>query len=219
MEEISLEVRIRNEVGSQKVKIARREAMVPCVAYGGDRGPTSLKVERKVYERIRRQHAGESIIFHLNVYEGDKKLRDYSAIVKEEQLDPVTDEIVHIDFHRISLLEEIEVKVPVVAKGEAIGVKRDGGSLEHGLWELEVVCLPTKIPQHINVDVSGLEIGDSIHVRDIRLPEGVVTPHDPDAVVFTVAPPQKEEEPTVKAPGAAELEVIKEKKVESTEKK
>jgi large subunit ribosomal protein L25 len=218
MEEISLEVHIRNEVGSGKVKITRREGMVPCVAYGGDRGPTSLKVERKAYERIRRQHAGESIIFHLNVFEGDKKLRDYSAIVKEEQHDPVTDEVVHIDFHRISLLEELEVKVPVVAKGEPLGVKRDGGSLEHGLWELEVVCLPTKIPQHIVIDVSALEIGDSIHVRDIQLPEGVVTPHDPEAVVFTVAPPQKEEEEIIKTPGATEPEVIKEKKAEPTEK-
>ncbi|MCK5580933.1 MAG: 50S ribosomal protein L25 [Candidatus Omnitrophica bacterium] len=215
MEEIKLDVQIRKEVGRRSVKSVRQEDSVPAVVYGGDREPTNIKFDRRTYEKIRRQHQGESIVFHLNVCEGEKKLRDYSVIVKEEQHNPVSDKIVHIDFKRISLKEEIEVKVPIAAKGEASGVKNDDGSLDHTLWELDVVCLPTDIPQHLDVDVSALEIGGAIHVKDIVLPQGVKTNHDPEAVVLSVLPPRREEEeaPT-EVDVDAEPEVIKEKKEE-----
>ena len=113
------------------------------------------------------QHQGENILFHLNVLNGEKKVKDYTAIVKEVQYAPVNDSILHIDFYRINLTKEIEVKVKVVTKGDAIGVKADGGALEHILWELDVICLPTKIPNKIEIDVTSLKIGDAIHVRDI----------------------------------------------------
>lgn len=213
MEEVKIDVQIRSEIGSQKVKTVRREEdMVPGIVYGGGKGPTTIKFDCRTYEKIRRQHHGE-IVFHLNVMEGKKKLRDYSAIVKEEQHDFVSDKVTHVDFKRISLKEEIEVKVPLVAKGEAVGVKKDGGSLDHVLWELDVVCLPTNIPEEIYIDVSALEIGDSIHVKDIQMPQGVVTHHDLEAMVFSVVPSMKEEEP-VEVDEDAEPEVIKKEKAE-----
>ncbi|MCB9772472.1 MAG: 50S ribosomal protein L25 [Candidatus Omnitrophica bacterium] len=210
MEQVDLDVQIREEVGTAKAKAIRRENFVPGIVYGSKKPPTAVKVSRKAYERIRREHHGENVIFHISVFNGDKKLRDYSAIVKEEQHHPVSDQVLHIDFNRISLTDKITVNVGITAVGEAVGVKRDGGSLEHVLWELDVVCLPTQIPHHLQADVSKLEIGDSIHVREIVLPEGVITKHDLDAIVFTVVPPMKEELPTDAPP--AELEVIKEKK-------
>jgi large subunit ribosomal protein L25 len=157
-----------------------------------------------------RHHRGQSVVFHLNVLEGEKKLKDYSAIVKEEQHEPVSDDLVHIDFHRISLTEKIEVKVSVTTKGEAHGVKVDGGSLEHTLWELDVVCLPTNIPEKIEIDVTKLNIGDAVHVKDIVLPEGVTTKHDPEAILVLVVPPMKEVEAPAEEQG--EPEVIGEKK-------
>ena len=157
MDEIKLDVQLRNQIGSRSVKIIRGENFVPAIVYGGKkRGPTAIKVDRGAYERIMRHHQGQSVVFHLNVLEGEKKLRDYSAIIKEEQHDPVSDDLMHIDFHRISLTEEIEVKVPVTTKGEANGVKVDGGSLDHTLWELDVVCLPTNIPEKIELDLLDL---------------------------------------------------------------
>lgn len=210
MELIDLDVLIRDEIGSSKAKSIRRGDFVPGIVYGSKKDPTAVKVSRKAYERIKRAHHGENVIFKINVYSGDKKLRDYSAIVKEEQHHPVNDQILHIDFNRISLTEKIEVKVAIHAKGEPVGVKRDGGSLEHVIWELDVVCLPTQIPQHLDVDVSKLEIGDSIHVKDIVLPQGVTTKHDGEGIVLTVVPPMKEEVASEAPP--AELEVIKEKK-------
>jgi large subunit ribosomal protein L25 len=85
------------------------------------------------------------------VSEGEKKMPDYSAVVKEEQHNPVSDQVVHVDFKRISLKEKIEVKVPLVVKGEPIGVKKEGGSLEHILWELDILCLPMDIPEELNI--------------------------------------------------------------------
>ncbi len=219
MEEIKLDVQIRSEVGGKHIRKVRREDCVPAIIYGGKTKPTAVKVDRRTYEKIMRHHHGETVLFHINVMEGDKKLRDYSAILKEEQHDPVNSSVLHIDFNCISLTEKIEVKVPIVAKGEAPGVKKDGGSLEHVLWELDVVCLPTQIPQNLSVDVSHLELNQSIHVKDITLPQGVTTKHDPDSVVFTVAPPMKEEVVVEGAEAApTEPEVIREKKKEEGDK-
>ena len=211
MEEVKIDVKIRTQIGSQEVKTVRQnEDMIPGVVYGGGKEPTTIKFDRRTYEKIRRAHHGE-IVFHLNVLEGEKKLRDYSAIVKEEQQHCVSGIVTHVDFKRISLKEPIEVKIPLVANGEAVGVKNDGGSLDHALWELDVVCLPTDILGEIRIDVSALEIGDSIHVADIKLPQGLETKHDPEAIVFSVVPPMKEEE-VVEVDADAEPEVIKKEK-------
>ena len=219
MEEIKLDVQIRDQIGSRKVKAIYREDCVPAIVYGGKKkSPTPIKVDRRDYERIMRHHQGQSVVFHLNVMEGDKKLRDYSVIVKEEQHGPVSDSLVHIDFHRISLTEELEVKIPITTKGEASGVKNDGGSLDHVIWELDVICLPTNIPEKIAVDVTELEIGDAIHIKDIVLPEGVRTKHDPEAILVSVVPPMKEVEvPAEGEEGDIEPEVTKEKKAEGAE--
>lgn len=219
MEEIKLDVQVRDLVGSRKIKQVRRENAVPAIVYGGESKPTNIKVDRSNYERIMRHHHGQSVIFHLNVMDGEKKLRDYSVIVKEEQHDPVSDKLLHIDFNRISLTKELEVKVPVETKGDPVGVKRDGGSLEHLLWELPVICLPKQIPQRIVVEVSHLEIGDAIHVKDITLPEGVRTKQDPDTILVSVIPPMKEEAMAPAEGGPTEPEVLKEKKPEAGEAK
>jgi large subunit ribosomal protein L25 len=211
MQEIKLEVQTRSTLGTRKIKGIRREGFIPAVVYGGKKTPSPIQVDRREYEKIMRHHKGESVIFHLNVLEGGKKVVDYSAIVREEQHEPVSFIIKHIDFQRISLTEVIEVKVPLVAKGEAIGVKSDGGSLDQHIWELDILCLPLNIPAKLEVDVSHLKIGDAVHVKDVKLPEGVKTKHDLEAVVCTVVPPMKEK---VEAEGEVrtEPEVLKEKK-------
>jgi large subunit ribosomal protein L25 len=218
MDEIQLNVEVRKEVGKKSARALRHGPCFPGIVYGGEKKATPIQVERRTFDRIRRAHHGGNIIFHLNLMEGDKKLKDYFAIIKEEQLHPVTDQILHIDFNRISLTEKIEVKVSVVAKGEPIGVKRDGGSLEHNIWQLDIVCLPTQIPPAIEVEVAHLEIGQVIQVKDIVLPEGVITKHDLEAIVLTVVPPMKEDiAPTTEMP--TEPEVLKEKKEVEGEKK
>jgi len=215
MEEIRLEVQPRASLGKQKVKTLRREQLIPGIVYGGGKAAQAVQIDRRTYERIRRQHHGE-IVFSLNLPDGKKKDGTFYAMVREEQHHPVTEQILHVDFIRISLTEKIEAHVAVEVKGEPVGVKRDGGSLDHLLWELTVECLPTNIPEKIVVDVSSMEIDQTVHVKDLVLPEGVVAKHDPEALVLAVTPPRKEEvaEPTGEE-GPEEPEVIKEKKEEA----
>ena len=214
MEQIQLDVQLRKQTGTSQVRKIRRNSFIPGVVYGGAQGPSAIQADRKVYERIARQHQGQNIIFSLNVLDGSKKLGDYPAIVRAIQLDPVQEHILHIDFHRIDMTKEIKVKVSVVTKGEAIGIKRDGGTLDHHLWEIEVICLPTGIPHHIDVDITNLGIHDAIHAKDLVLPAGVKLSQDPEAVVVSVVGSIKEFTPETEAAAPAELEVIKEKKKE-----
>ena len=217
MEQINLDVQLRRNIGSAQVRRIRRENNIPAVIYGGGSKPTIIKADRKAYDRIHRQHMGESLIYHLNVMDEGAKIADFPAIIKDIQLHPVSEEVIHLDFNRISLDKEIEIKVKIITKGEAIGVKRDGGTLDHLMWELDIICLPTNIPHHIETDITNLGIHDSIHVKDLVLPAGVRTKHDPDSVVATVAGSMREE---VVAPvegeaaAGAEPEVLKEKKKE-----
>ena len=219
MEQISLDVQLRKDLGSAYAKKIRRVNLIPAVIYGGSAKPTIIQADRKIYDRIHRQHAGQSLIYHLNVLDNDKKVADFPAIIKDIQLHPVTDEVIHLDFNRISLDQEIEIKVKILTKGEAIGVKRDGGTPAHTMWELDVICLPTNIPHHIEVDITNLGIHDGLHVKDLVLPKGVRTKHDPESVVVTVAGSMREEVAPAPLEGeagatAAEPEVLKEKKKE-----
>src|SRR5687768_8395336 len=102
MEEIKLDVQVRNEIGKQKSKAIRRTNFVPGVVYGETKTPTVIKVDRSAYEKIMRAAHGQNVLLHLNVMDGDKKLRDYSVIVREEQHDPVLDNLIHVDFQRIN---------------------------------------------------------------------------------------------------------------------
>jgi len=216
MEEIKLDVQVRTakEIGTGKSKGLRNNRFVPAVVYGGTQKPTTIKLNQRDYGQIMRKHKGETVLFHLNVFEGDKKLKDYTVILKEEQIHPVTDDLMHVDFKRISLKEEIEVKVHIALKGDAVGVKKDGGVLEQILWELDIICLPTNIPKSIDVDISPLHIGQSIHVKELILPQGVKTKHDPESVVVAVVAPKAEEEVVVEGDALTEPEVLKEKKPE-----
>ena len=219
MEEIILDVQAREEVGSKKIRSVRGNNLIPAIVYGERKKSMAVKVDRKIFERLERQHKGGNVILKLKVMEGDKKIADYVTLIKEVQRHPVTSRILHIDFHSISLTREIEVKVPIVAKGEPVGVKQEGGALDHLLWELSVICLPTNIPHAIEADVSNLKLKESIYVKDLKLPDGVKTKQDPEIIVFTVVPPMKELPPEElggeKPP--EELEVIKEKKKEEGE--
>ena len=213
MEEIKLDVQLRN--GKQKIK--SKEDIFPAILYGGQMESMPIKVDRRVYAKTTRLLKGQNVIFHLNVLEGDKKIKDFSAIIKEEQLDPVSERLLHIDFQRISLTEEIEVKVPITTKGEAVGVKQDGGSLDHALCELDVICLPTNIPAKIVVEVGNLKIGDSIQVKDLTLPAGVKTKHNLESIVVSVVPPMKAEVTPAEGTVITEPEVLKEKKPKEAE--
>lgn len=215
MEEIFLDVETRKELGRAEVKHLREKGFTPAVIYA--QGKDSLPIKISTHQLIStvHQHRLESMVVNLKL-KGDSKGKGRSCLIKEMQHDPVTGDIIHLDFNEISLTEEIKVNVPVVAKGEPVGVKLEGGSLEHILWEVEIECLPTNIPKDIEVDVSQLKIGDAIHIKDIAFPANIKVLSDPNAVVLSVASPMKEEAPPVEealeGEEPQEPEVIKEKK-------
>lgn len=216
MEEVILEAQKRQDVGSGKVHRLRKQAVLPAVVYGEGKMPLSIQLAAKDFSHMIGVHKGESFVVKLRIKDGVQS-EDKSVLIKQIQHDPKSDDVIHIDFHEISLTKTIRVKVPVVAIGEAIGVKRDAGMLDHTMWELEIECLPTQIPESIEVDVANLKIGDSLHVKDISLPQGVKVLHDPEAAVLAVVVPTKEAaapaaEEAVAGETKAEPEVIKEKK-------
>lgn len=213
MEEIILEVQPRGELGKNKVKDLREKGFIPAVIYAEGKKSQPIKVSHRQLWQLIHQHRLESMVINLKMQD-DKKQKGMSCLIKEIQHDPVKGDIIHVDFNEISLTKVIRVNVPVVAKGEPIGVKQEGGSLEHILWEIEVECLPTDIPKDIEVDVSLLKIGDDIHIKDIAFPSNIKVMNNPEAIVFSVTAPIKEEvvAPAVEGEEKQEPEVIKEKK-------
>lgn len=213
MEEIFLDVEAREELGRSKAKGLRTKGFIPAVIYREGKESAALKVPSRELMRLIHEHRLESVVINLRIKD-DKKKKPHSCLIKEIQYDPVHGKMLHVDFNEISLTKVIKVNVAVVAKGESIGVKQEGGSLEHILWEIEVECLPTDIPKDIEVDISALKIGDSIHIKDIIFPANIKVLNDPGAVVLSVASPMKEEVlvETLEGEEKQEPEVIKEKK-------
>ncbi|MFH0738380.1 MAG: 50S ribosomal protein L25 [Candidatus Omnitrophota bacterium] len=213
MEELFLDAEIREGIGRAKVKDVREAGFIPAVVYSEGKQAKALKVSHSQLVRLVHQHRLENAVINLKIKD-DTKQKSRSCLIKEVQYNPVNDEIMHVDFNEISLTKVIKVNVPVVAKGEPAGVKQEGGSLEHILWEIEVECLPTDIPKEIEVDVTNLKIGDSIHIKDIILPPKIKVLHDPETVLLSVAAPIKEEIAAAPIEGEEkqEPEVIKEKK-------
>jgi large subunit ribosomal protein L25 len=215
MDKITLSASAREDHGKSACRHIRKEGMIPAVVYKDGEGAISLKVDRKELWHALHTDAGSNVIINMRIAAG-KKEEEKTVIVKETQVDPLNDKLIHVDFHEISLKDKLTVKVPIEVKGEAVGVLENEGILSQILWEMEVECLPTDIPEHINVNVESLEIGDAIHVKDLELPDNVDPLEDPEQVVVSVHPPQaeEEEEEAEGEEGAVEPELIKKGKAE-----
>lgn len=214
MERMSISVEKREEVGKGAARSLRKKNMIPAVIYrAGDSLP--VQFSKKDLARFINATAGEQIMVDLQFGDGSSRF----ALMKDYQTDPVDGELLHADFFEVSLTEEVEVTVHITLVGEPIGVRRDGGILQYLIREFEVECLPDKIPGHIEVDVSNLEIGQSIRVGDLRPGEGIKVLNDPDEVIINIVAPAVEEAAPVEvaAPEIKEPEVIKKGKKEEEE--
>ncbi len=213
MERVVLEAEVRNELGKGPVRALRRAGYTPAVLYRAGRS-TPIKLNKRELVKFINSTMGEQVMITLKFPDGEKL-----ALLKDYQVDPVKNELLHTDFFEVSLKEKVRVTVEIVLKGEPIGVKRDGGILQHGLTEIEIECLPEAIPPHLEVDVTELRAGESIHVEDLQLPEGIRVLEDPKEVIATVTEPTVEvEAEEEEAAEEAEPEVIKKGKKEEAEK-
>jgi large subunit ribosomal protein L25 len=214
--QVKLSARPRVEAGRNAVGKVRARGAIPAVIYGAKDATTNLEVDKKDVENLLSRAVGENILVELEIRDGDKTTNRVS-LIQEVQHHPVRGEIIHIDFHAVSMTEEIDAEVVLEPEGEPVGVKTFGGLLQQNMRLLPIRCLPQNLPEIIIVDVSGLNIGESLHVRDIKLPPGVVAVPDGDLTVFLVSEPTVAEEPAVAAEEPVAPEVIKEKKPEVSE--
>ena len=211
--QVKLKAEPRTEVGRSSVRKLRARGLIPAVIYGGNDKPQPLQVATREINAMMSHASGENVLVELEIAgEGSSR----TALVQEVQHSPVGGEIRHVDFHAISMDQMIQAEVPLEPTGTAVGVKTFGGLLEQSLRALAIECLPADLPDRIIVDVSQLNIGDAIHVRDIQLPSGVTAKVPPDLTAISVVAPIAEEEPVAAEAEAAvaEPEVITEKKEE-----
>lgn len=182
MAEIALVVQPRTEVGKNAAKKLRRQGLVPGVVYGPGREPVPVSVSARDLMRVARI-AGYTKLIDLDIA-GDKRV----VLIKELANDPIKDSVIHVDFQEVRMDREIQTLVPIVFVGED---KResDGGIITAGLRELAIRCLPSAIPDAIEVDISGMKIGDTLLVSDLSLPEGVICEEDPEEVVVSITVP------------------------------
>jgi len=196
-----------------KSRELRRHGMVPAVVYGKGMASEPVEVDSRELENILGRQ-GKNVLINL-VLSGKKSQNKHVVMVKDLQRDPVGRKILHADLCKISLRDKIHTNAPVHLTGEAVGIK-EGGIIQHGLRELEIECLPANIPEHLEVDISGLAIGDHLTVADLSEHPDYKVLADPGAILVTVVAPRMAEQPeTTEAAGpvaapAAKPEATKE---------
>ncbi len=200
MEKVILAAQKRSTDGSRAANRIRRQGLIPAVVYGHGMTPVAVQVGTRELHKAIHTKAGANVIIDLNV--ADLKLKESTVLIKAIQHNPVTDEIAHIDFTVISMTEKIKVNVHIAVShaDESEGVKM-GGVLDLVHHEVEVECLPTAIPAKIEVNVKALKMGESVHAKDLKLPEGVVCTLPADEVVVSVQAPRQEEVAAAPAEG------------------
>jgi large subunit ribosomal protein L25 len=197
----ALQVEVRDAVGKGVARKLRAVGRIPAVCYGKGKPSVGLALDPLALGKLlQASDAGMNTIISL---QGGGSVDGTMVLVKELQRDPVRGAYLHADFYTVDLEQRVEVSVPVHITGKAIGVEA-GGVLDQALREIELSCLPLSIPKELMADVTNLELGQSLHVSDISLPEGVELKSDPMLSVVSVVAPMKEEEEAVPEEGAEE---------------
>ncbi|NLJ99804.1 MAG: 50S ribosomal protein L25/general stress protein Ctc, partial [Clostridia bacterium] len=191
MDTLNLEAQVREDKGKGFVKKLRREGFLPGVLYGLDVETLPVTVNVRDLSRILRS-AGENALIRLEV-----NGKEHITLVRELQRHPVRGDLIHVDFFQISLKEKLETVVPLRIVGESPGVRNEGGILQQMLREIDVRCLPTEIPEYIEVDISNLGFGENIVVGDLEGFGDIELLADPDTALAAVVAPHEEEEEEV----------------------
>jgi len=201
--EFALGVELREKRGKGVARKLRAAGRIPGICYRRNAESVAVSLDpRELDLLLRKASAGINTLIDLKVT-GGGDFDGRQVLVKELQRDPITGAYLHADLYAVDLQQSIHVSVPVHLKGTAIGVTLGGGILDQATRELDVECLPNAIPEEFAVDVSQLEVGDSIHVRDLEVPEGIEILNDPDVSIVSVVAPSVSEEA---APAEAEVE-------------
>ena len=211
MAEIVLAAKKREISNKGANKNSRKNGVIPCIFYLKGNDPIPFSVDEVTLKPL--VFTSEAHIINL-IFENEKPI---GTIIKDVQFDPVTDRIVHVDFHGITLGQKLEIQIPVNLIGSSKGIK-EGGILQQGLHKLDVECLPKDIPEQIDIDITELQIGDSIHIRDLKFENITLLNHEDSSVVSIVAPREEEDTEEEDDKDSAEPEVIGKDKTDEEDK-
>ncbi len=216
MAQAQLAVEVRHETGKGAARRLRSKGCIPAVLYGGETGNVSLSINSHNLFQIISKHSWETTLIELQ-FELDGTAKKVATLIKELQTDPVRRTLVHADFLEVTMGHVLEVHVPLELVGESPGVKA-GGLLEVLVREVTVECLPNKIASHFEVDISAVDIGDTLTIADLTIGEDFKVLDDPETSILTVSAPRAEAEPEEEeGEGLAEPEVIARGKKEDEE--
>ena len=188
-ERVKLQVKERESLGSRESRRLRREGLIPGVLYGRE-NPVSISIPERDLRHALTSRGGLNAVLDV-VVEGGK---EHSSVLKEYQLHPVKGHITHVDLQEVRLDQPIHATVPLHLHGDAAGVK-EGGVLSQVTSEINVEALPMEVPEHLEIEVSELQMGDTLRLDALQMPQGVTLLDDPETVVATVTQPMREEEP------------------------
>ena len=216
MTAVALAAQSRTETGKGVARSLRRQALTPAVFYGAEIDPIALTLQAGDLEKLIHTGAGENILIDLNIEDG-KSTQSHRAMIKEIQTDPVKRNILHVDLYAVSMDKKISVEVPITLTGTAVGVS-EGGILQQTTRTLEVSCLPDRIPEAFELEVTDLAIGDSLHVSNLEIPEGIDVLVEEQLTIASVVPPTavEEIEPEVLEEEEEEGEEVEEEAVDET---
>ncbi len=188
MNQVSLKARQRTDTGKQVAKSLRRDGGLPAVVYGSGESPTPLTLDYREFEGFLRKTRGESVVINLEIEGMDAK----KALLRDIQRDYLRNQLLHADFQQIRMSDRITTEVSLVMIGEPVGVTRDGGVLDQSLRVIEISCVASEIPEHLEVDIGNLGMGETIHVSDLSF-ENVEIETDGEVAVVSVLTPMAEE--------------------------
>lgn len=217
MEKILVKADRRPDIGKGSARSLRRAGMIPAVVYSGG-SSMPIKVQGKQMTKLIYSGVGEHALITIELNEDGAKTSEHPVLVKDYQRDPISEELLHVDFMEVSLEKLVKVTVRLEIVKQPIGIKM-GGIMQHRLREVEVECLPTQIPDKFEVNAESIEIGHALHVSDLQVPEGVKMVTDPSEVILLVSAPAVEEAAAAEAAAApAEPELVKAKGKEEASK-
>jgi large subunit ribosomal protein L25 len=190
-DETKLVAEPREGTGTALARNMRREGLIPGIIYDSKTNTECIQLNRHDFEMLLKQHKSEHLIIDLEIGKGKSK----KTLLKDVQHHPVSGDVLHVDFMEISMTDKMTFRIGVELKGEAVGVTKDGGIMEHMVREIDVECLPTDLVETVVLDVSALEVGDSLLIKDIVIDSKLTIITSEDVAVVAVAAPRVEEEP------------------------
>lgn len=192
--ELKLKARARSETGKSAAKKIRAEGEVPAVMYGHGTEPSPLAVKNEELQDVIHGEAGLNVLLELQVIDGTEK-DSHLVMIKELQKHPFKEKLLHVDFLKVARDEKVTMRVPLAVTGEesSLGL-RAGGTLQHNLWEVEVECLPTEVPDHLYIDISETKVGEHLSVGDLKPLPGVTILAEPEDIILAILAPRLEVE-------------------------